>query len=135
MNLKNQNSRQGFMLTEILITIAIIGIALTPIFILQSSSLRSLYNYSERIRLLFPVKNFLQENIIEASNKEEQEISEEKQIKNPSATLNYHLKKVQDGSSLSKINDLYLGSVSIQSIRGTKESMVGFVYKPERKQQ
>ncbi|MFC1845562.1 hypothetical protein ACFLX2_00365 [Candidatus Dependentiae bacterium] len=135
MSLKSQNSRPGFMLTEILVTVAIIGVALMPIFVLQTSALRSLYRYSNRIRALFPTKNFLQQALAQAPDKEERTISEEKKITRPPATLQYELKKVSETSSLREIKDLYIGTVSIESTRGTRESMVGFVYRPEREKE
>ena len=121
------------MLMEVLVTIAIVGMVITPIFMLQTNVLHALYRVSGKARLLFPVKNALEKAVVEVPEKKEQEISKTEQITDPAGTLTYTMRKVGDTSVLKDVKDLYFNEVQVRSIRGERESMVVFVYKPERK--
>lgn len=121
------------MLMEVLVTIAIVGMVITPIFMLQTSVLRALYRVSAQARLLFPVKNALEEAVDEMPTQREQEVSRKEEITNPAGTLTYTMRKVGAASALKDVKDIYFNQVLVRSIRGERESMVGFVYKPERK--
>lgn len=123
------------MLMEVLVTIAIVGMVITPIFMLQTSVLRALYRVSAQARLLFPVKNKLEELCAQAPTQKEQEISKKEQITNPAGTLTYTMRKVGGTSALKDVKDMYFNEVLVRSTRGERESMVCFVYKPERKQE
>ena len=120
------------MLMEVMFTIAIVGIALAPIFVLQTNSLRGLRKFSDKIKLIFPAKNFF----IDSSNKkhksEEKKIMEKKDITKPTATLTYTEKKIGEKGAFSNIGNINVGEVRIRSARGVRESIVGFIYKPEQ---
>lgn len=131
----NHNARSGFVLIEVLVTIAIVGMVIAPIFMLQSNMLRALYRVSTQARLLFPVKNALEKTLVGVSTQTEREVSRQEEIKNPAGTLRYTVRKIGDASALKNVKDMYFNEVQVRSIRGERESMVGFVYKPERKQQ
>ena len=113
---------------EIMITIAIVGASLAVAFTLQSTILRGLYRASASIRLLFPVKDFWVETTFKQLEKKEG--TDQKQVTNPSATITQKLTKVGERSVLKDVKDLKKNEVSGRS-RRTRESIIGFVYRPE----
>ena len=123
------------MLMEVLLTVAIIGLMLAPVFALQSVALRGLYRYSARLRALFPAKAFLVTALADVSDKKEDTFTEKKEITNPTATLTYNSKRVGEQSALKKQKGMVRNEVSVKVPRQKKETLVGFVYKPERKKQ
>lgn len=135
MYLRRRNQRSGFMLLEVMITIAILGLAMGPIFILHTSALRSLYRYSGKIRVLFFAKRSLIDFLYESQRKNEDEIFEEKLVPKSTVTVTQKIKKVAQNSSLGKIKDLHVVKVTAKSSRKARESIVSFVYRPEQEEQ
>jgi len=103
-------------------------------FRILSPALFPFYLPSSRITLLFPAKNFLMESVVQASQEKEQEVTEKKEITNPRATLTYTKRLVDKNSAFKDIKDLHRVKVTAQSSRA-KESIVQFIYQPERKKQ
>ena len=132
---KSRSAQSGFMLMEVLLTIAIVGMVITPILMLQTNALRGLYRFSSRITLLFPAKNFLMESVVQAPQKKDQKVTEKKEITSPRATLTYTQRPVGKNSAFKDIKDLHRASVVAESSRKAKESIVHFIYQPERKKQ
>ncbi len=118
---------------EVLITIAIVGLVIAPVFILQRNVLRSLYTTSAQTRMLFPIQNELHEQLEKLYDRQEEEFSENKDIKNPDGKLAYKMRKVVPTSELKDIKDLYFTEAQVLLKRGDRESMVLFIYKSERK--
>jgi len=130
-HLKNHN-KSGFMLMEVLLTIALVGMALAPAYMMEGTIQRSLSRYSARIRLLYHIKNFWTEVVWKIADEKETERTDKRQVSNPSATLTYRLSPVGENSSLKKIKGMHKVQVTGKSTRNARESIVGFVYKPER---
>lgn len=130
--LKSRHNKSGFMMMEVMVTIAIVGLAIAPILMMQSASLRALRQYSSQIRLLFPVKNFWMEMTAKSFDKKETEFTEKRQINNPAASSTYKASKVGENSVFKGIKHIYKSELTAKTLRGTRESIVGFVYKPER---
>lgn len=129
----NRNAQSGFMLIEVLVTIAIVGLTIAPVFILQGNVLKVLYKISAQTRMLFPIQNELKSQAEEIAGREQEEFTEQKDIKIPDGKLTYKMRKVVPTSELKEIKDLYFTQVQMQLKRGDRESMVMFIYKPERK--
>jgi len=128
---KNRSS-SGFMLMEVMVTIAIVGLVLAPVFMLQSSAMRGLQRLSREIRLLFSAKNVLVDSFQKVSFAKDEEETETKRISNPPATLTYKRAKVGKNSAFKDMKNLYSSDVRIRSSRAERESIIGFVYKPEK---
>jgi len=128
---KSRSAQSGFILMEVLLTIAIVGMVITPVLMLQTNALRGLYRFSSRIALLFPAKNFLMESVVQAPQKKDQK----EEITNPRATLTYTKRPVGKNSAFKDVKDLHRASVAAESSRKAKESIVHFIYQPERKKQ
>ena len=131
---KSRSAQSGFMLTEVLLTIAIVGMVIMAVLMMQTNALRGLQRYSSRMRLFFPAKNFLMESIVSTSEKKGQEVPKKKEITNPKATLTYTKQPVGKDSVFKDIHNLHRVKVAAQS-RRAKESIVRFIYQPERKKQ
>jgi len=120
------------MLMEVLIAIAVVGLMITPIFVMQSGSLRGISRYSDKIRLLFSAKNVAVKVVVKLEEEKEEELSGTEQINRPSATLTYSVGDIKKGSSLEEVKDMHKIQVATQTRRAGKESVVAFVYMPER---
>jgi len=126
------------MLMEVLVTIAIVGMTLVPLFMTQSNALRGVYRYAQRLRLIVPAKNFFvdifskKKEQSDDGEKKEVEI-EEKEITDPAAKLTHKKRKLTENSAFKKIKDLEVHEVIVRGTRGGRESIIGWVYKPERK--
>jgi len=131
---KSRSAQSGFMLTEVLLTIAIVGMVITPVLMLQTNALRGLRRYSSRMRLLFPAKNFLMESVVQTPETKEPEAPKKKEITNPKATLAYAKRPVEKDSAFKDIPNVHRVRVTARSPRA-KESIVGFIYQPERKKE
>jgi len=130
--LKN-HKQPGFLLMEVLLTIALVGMSLAPAFVMQSSTMRNLYNYSARLRLFFPIKNFWLDRISKLDPKlEVSKEPESRKITRPSGTLTYKLTPIGENSAFKKIKGIHRVEVVGRS-RRTKESLVSFIYRPEKK--
>lgn len=131
--LNNHNAQSGFLLPEVLVTIAIVGMIITPLFVLQASALRALYKTSAQTRMLFPLQNELQEQAEKIVDRQEQEITEQKESTNPPGKLTYKMHALAPTSELKDIKDLCYTQANMLLPSNDKESMVMFVYKPEQK--
>ena len=129
----NRKVQSGFVILEVLIAIIIVGMVITPVFLLQRNVMRSLYFISARARMLFPLQNELNEQLEKAYNREEEDVTENKDMKIPAGKLTYKMRKVTQTSELKNIPDLYFTEAQMVLKAGDRESMVLFAYKPERK--
>lgn len=127
----------GFVLTEVLLAMAVIGIALTPLFGLQSNMLRSITRVASRIQRLFLAEDFLQNSratfLKEADT---QESKQEKKIVDPATALFYDAKAVKDESAFKSLPGILQEQTEMQwqdGVTKRREILVTYIYKPEKK--
>lgn len=128
---------KGFTLIETLLAVAIMGIILSPIFILHGAVLKRVGRASASFNVLLQGKHLMGE----ARQKQEpgaQEFSLDKKSDNPVATLRYELQKGLDKkSSLASFEGLHKELVTMTwNDQGQQrhERLVTFTYKkPEQK--
>lgn len=133
---KNHNRAPGFMLTEVLLSLAIVGIVLTPLFGLQSQIFRSLFGLSGRIQRLFAMENFLIASRHTLLHEQGENNKQEKKITEPSATMRYEAKKVTDDPIFRKMPGIMQEETECvwqEGFRTRREIIVTFVYKPEKR--
>jgi prepilin-type N-terminal cleavage/methylation domain-containing protein len=125
-------NKAGFTLIEVLLALAIIGLILSPIFMLQSNVLQSSSARSRLFSYILEAKKFLLENEFGLS-KEADESRNEKKITNPPGTLIYELKKVSQESPLKKFKNLSAQTVTMQWIdrqgKRQQDKLVTFLYR------
>lgn len=123
------------MLTEVLLALAVVGIALTPLFGLQSAMLHGIATLSARIQRLFVLENFLLESRQKFLEQETEQDKQEKTVADPASTVRYEVKKVQ-GKIFKKLPGLMQEETEAtwKEWRSTRsEFMVTLIYKPEKK--
>jgi len=127
-----KNEKAGFTLIEVLLALAIVGLVLSPIFMLQSNVLRSSSARSKLLSRVLEAKKFLLENEFGLS-KEADASRNEKKIANPPATLIYELKKVSPESSLKNFKNLAAQTVTMQWVdqqgKRQQDKLVTFLYR------
>lgn len=136
MNFKS-HSKHGFTLMETMLAMVIIGIVLTPVFILHGTIMQRMSKSSKQLYALLWGKQLL----YEARQKQEanaQEFSLDKKLEESQAELKYVLNRsIEKKSSLSSSEGLHQELVTITWIeQGQKrtEKLVSYVYKtPEQK--
>ena len=120
-----------------LFAIAITAIVLTPLFILQGTTLQQVLRASHKIERIFLAQQFMYE-ANHAMPFDIREFTLEKKIDNPTTFLKYEIRPISPQSSLAQINDLYIESVSISWKDGTQQKqnkIINFVYKPKHKKE
>jgi len=129
---------------EVLLTIALVGMALAPAYMMQSTTMRQVYKFSEQLRLLFPMKNFWTETTRKTLESKKQDDAKDpsspsassdtvvKKITRPSGTVTYKMRPVGENSALKKIKGMQKVQVTGKTTRGQQGTLVGFVYKPEQ---
>lgn len=129
----SKNKSSGFTLVEVLLSLAIIGIVLTPIFLIQSLVLRRTSAGARQFSRLMNAKDFLVDQQFE-NIQEAQEVSAERKITNPPTTLVFSSKKLPENSALKKFKHIMLDTVTLQWTEQNKkrqEKLVTFTFKPE----
>jgi prepilin-type N-terminal cleavage/methylation domain-containing protein len=134
MHSKNHN---GFTLIEVILSLAITGLVLTPVFVIYTTLSQRVTSASRKLDVLIEAKALL----IEAHQKQEpdaQEFKLEKPIAEFDATVKYQLDKAVDQKSvLASLPGLHREIVIVEwTDLGEKqqERLVTFVYKkPEQK--
>ncbi len=128
-------SEAGFTLIEAMIAVAIIGIILVPMFLLQGTILQEVGRRSHELRRMFFARQFF----FEARQKQSEtaiEYALEKKEKNPPTLLNYTLGSIPKNSSLKDTYNLYIERVTaIEQGERFGQKLVHFVFKPEREKQ
>lgn len=133
-----KNKLSGFTLIEVLLALAIIGIVLTPIFLIQQVVLRRSSSDARFFSRIIYAKDFLVDQQFE-NMQEAQEIgATEKKITNPPTTLIFSSKKIPENSALSKFKNVMLDSVTMQWTdernKKRQEKLVTFSFRPEEVQ-
>lgn len=124
----------GFTLPEVLLSVAIVGLALTPIYLGQSVAMRQSAIYSRLLTRTFAAKKILRETEF-ALQDPLQPTKIDKKVESPPTTFSYELKKVPEQSSLKKFKNVWIESISWPDERNPKRQarIVTFIYKPEQK--
>lgn len=129
MSLKNS---QGFTVVEVLLTLAIIGMVLTPIYILQGGSTRAVAQAGRLYDRVVAGYSMLMETVFIPEAKKDAT----KKISEPEAVLTLSTKTVSEQSSLKNIPALELHHIVIDwSDRRKKKQdrIVAFTFKQEEK--
>lgn len=128
-------NESGFTLIEVLLTLSIVGLVLTPILMLQSMLVRNTNKRTQMIDRMYAAKKFLIDSEV-ALAPDANESSADKKIANPPTTLRFELKNVSSNSSLKKFKSIKQASVtSTWTEPGAKrqERIVTFLFRPEGK--
>lgn len=126
-------SNPGFTLIEVLLALAIIGMVLTPIFMIQQMVLRRSSSSAQLFSRLIQAKDFLIDQQFE-NMQETKEVTAEKKITNPITALTFNSRKVPENSALKKFKHIMIDSVTMQWTEQNKkrqEKLVTFSFKPE----
>lgn len=125
-------NRHGFGIIEAMMAIAIIGLTVAPMLILDTEVFTRVSNLTERFHRFLFAKNF----IFKAQEREPFQsvnYSTQEKEEKPSTMLHYTLKAVAKESSLSSVQQLYKQEVQaagmIKSV--PPSTIVQFIYKPQ----
>lgn len=131
---KNNPNKNGFTLPEVLLSLAIIALILTPIFINQAVISRNVGRASRMLARIFVAKKILLESEL-ALAPEIQELKSEKKVDIPRTTFLYELKKISDTSALKNFKNVLIESISWSDtpVKGKQDRLVTLLYKPEQK--
>ena len=129
----SRNNQLGFTLIEVLLSLAIIGMVLTPIFLIQSLVLRRTSAGARQFTRLIAAKDFLVDQQFE-NIQETNTATAEQKITNPPTTLLFTSKKLPENSALKKFKHIMVDTVTMQWTEQNKkrqENLVTFMFKPE----
>ncbi len=122
---------------EAVIAIAVIGVMLTPLFILQGTVFQNVSRISDRIHGNFFALGFLYETR-KAVKENVRQFTLEKKEDDPVTILKYTLGPVDAKSSLHAVPGLLREYVQLtiqERGRQRTDAIITFMYKPERKKQ
>ena len=136
MNLRNLSCQSGFMLSEVLITMLIVSIALTPA-LANLGILRFLNNESTRLRITFYNKNILAEQTFKAKEDKKLALSFVEGDKKTGAVFKYVRGPVAKGTPpFKKFDAKQIKNLCKQEAITTYKKItgrsIGFLYKPSR---
>ncbi len=128
-------SNSGFSLIEAMMAVAIMGMVLTPMFLLETNVFNAVARMSERFARLVFAKHFLYV-AQEQEPVQSTDYSLEKKQERPMTMVRYTLKPIPAQSSLAKVNRLFKQEVVASGIQETSPEarIVSFIYKPELRQ-
>jgi type II secretory pathway pseudopilin PulG len=132
---KNPNA-PGFMLFEVLLALAVIGIALTPLFGLQSTMIRSIARISANVQRFLLAHDFLVQSRSAFLAHDESTIKQEKKAADPTTTLIYEAKPVDEKGPFKSLPGIMQEETDYVWPDGRteqREIVVSFVYKPRKK--
>jgi len=127
-------SKKGFTLVEVLIALAIVGMALTPLLLNQSSLALRVAENTRKIKQLLAAENFMVTSFI-GFEKDPQKKKNVKKIEEPETQLSYNISKPSDKIK-KEFKDIYTTNVTIewkQQEKTLKEKLVNFLFLPELK--
>lgn len=127
--------QSGFTLIEVLLSVAIVGLVLTPILMLQSMIVRNTGKHTNNLIRIYEAKKFLLDSEISLAPGVDH-ATQEKKITKPPATLVYEYNKVSQESALKKFKNIYRQMVTIQwrdQSGKHQDRIVLYTYKPESK--
>jgi len=126
---KNKN---GFTLIETLLALSIMAMILTPVFISQNNIMVSLGMFRDRFRRINMAKNFL---VHAHRNNLENKATPSDMIDDPPTKFVY-TREQASGSISKQFKDIYKETVRVEWPENNvtrQDSLVSFVYKPEKK--
>lgn len=132
----SKNNKPAFTLAEVLIALAIFAMLATPLFITQGVILRGVAHTSLLVQRIFFAENFFINADEQSADK--QTFTLEKKIPFPETNLKYSRSPVDSKSQFHSYEGLLVEKVTVEWFEmGQKKSdtLVNFIYKPERKQQ
>ena len=124
-----KNNNDAFSLIETLLAIAIVGLVLTPLFILQGSLLQSISRLSLQVHRIYAGETFLLEMQLDREQKKE------KKIDDPETTMIYERLPFRKGER-DTFRDMYLERVVMNWYEDRSkrtESLVMLIFEPEQK--
>ena len=130
-----KNHKQvGMTFIEVVLAVFIIGSLLSSLLLLQSNVVKNVSLFTARSNRTFMIKDTLVQ--AEIDREMQKEPAKEQKIDDPKTTITYEQKKISKDSSLKKFEDIVIETVSAEwdewgSKR--KETMIKFLYKPEKK--
>ncbi len=130
-------NKAGFTLIEVLLSLAIIALVLTPIFVVQGTVLSRVGRYARMIDRFMQSQLFFVNSSI-AVSAEAKSTTLEKKIDVPLTFLSYEFQKLPDSSPLKNFKDVYQEKVTIRyedDGRKYLDSLVSFRYRPEEKKE
>lgn len=133
----SKHTKHGFTLIEVLLSIAMIGMLLVPIFITQGTMLLRVNTITRTMRAFFEYELLLEEARVK-QGADDKQFTLEKPIDNKSRYV-YDLHSIDQQSALAKIPGLLIETVSVKSTAASKNSqplpppLVTLLFKPERK--
>ena len=127
--------QSGFTLIEAMIAIAIVGMVITPMLILETNIFSSVMRMGEKFHRLIIGKHFLY-SVQEQEPSESIDYHLEKKIDKPLSTIRYTLKSIDKKSSLAKVARLFKQEVVVAGLeKASPESrIIHYIYKPEMNQ-
>lgn len=134
---KSHNHCQGFTFIEIALAVLILGIMLTAALGLQHSSFASIIRYSERLQHILLLKNVLFDAAFARAQQQGYERLEKKASGEDTTSLKYSAKKVAQNSSVHSFENILAETAQAAwagPLRTNKETLISFVYKPEKKE-
>jgi len=130
------NNHNGFTFIEIVLTVALIGAVLAPLFSVQYNVLRLITRASDRVSRIFLLGNIFQEAEYKDKPVSEKGLTGTKKITDPETDLTYIVKTPDKSSSLKKLHDVYIVQTTATWNRAGiayKENMLSFMYQPKPK--
>jgi len=127
-------SKKGFTLIEVLIALAIVGMALTPLLLNQSSLVLRVAENARKIKRIFAAENFMVTSFIEFE-KDPQKKKNVKKIEEPEIQLSYRISKPSEKIK-KEFKDIYTTNVTTErkeQEKAQKEKLVNFLFLPELK--
>ena len=121
---------KGFSLIEAMLAVAMMGMILAPLFLLEGTVFDGVTKITEQFRRYLFAHNFLYQVAREQSPKvRDFNLEQKKEL--PATTLQYKLKKVSDGVFKNQKN-LYRQEVliSTNNSKTPKDSLVTYLFKP-----
>jgi len=129
---KNNN---GFTLVEVLISIALIGLIFSPLFISQEQLMKSVRTMSLRLNHMIEAATFMVKSRQEAvEEKQNEAIKKESAAKSFSGTMVYS-QEPSKISQLKDIKDIYLEQVAVNWRDGNRArttTFSSFLFKPKK---
>ncbi len=130
-------NRNGFMLVEVMVAIAAIGIILTPVYLLQATIFGQTADVCTSFDRVIMARSYLEQARREVKD-ESRSFTLEKKENNPETVLKYQLKELDKKSSLAAVKGLLIEQVDASAIpvknkTAVVETIITFNYKPESK--